>query len=203
MDAELDLAGAIGARAVEIGILGLARVHGGALEIDRRRMPVARIRDRQLTRAAAPALVAVLAPLERLVARQDLVPTPARHAELRPTVEVLRLATEVGHAVDEAGATQPTAARRVDAPVVQLWLGLGAEAPVQRAREDQARHAGRHARPQALGLRPGLDQQDRHAGVFAQAVRQQAAGGTRPHHDVVVCHVVCRSGFAPAICGGR
>src|SRR6185436_7545701 len=76
------------------------------------RRPGLGIGDDERPVAAAEAVVAA-APvtLDALEERQHVLVGPAGIAHLRPGVEVLRLAADIGHAVDRARAAQQLAAR--------------------------------------------------------------------------------------------
>ena len=188
-DIELQHAGTrIALRAIEVGVGRDARLRAGRDKISRRRVHVAGVDNAELAAQAAPAGVACRARLYGLEVRQHIRPGPAAHAELRPFVVVLRLAAPEHHAVDQARAAQPLAARRIDAPVVQLLFRLGLEAPVVRPAIEHLGGARRHPRPQTLGMPAGLQQQHFAAGVGREPVGQHAAGRAAAHNDVVEHH---------------
>ena len=68
-------------------------------------------------------------PLGALEERQDVVPTPAAIAELRPVIVILRLAADVDEPVDRRRAAEHAAARIGDGAAVRAGIGLGLEAP--------------------------------------------------------------------------
>src|SRR6516164_8385905 len=68
-------------------------------------------------------------PLSALEERQDVVPTPAAIAKLRPVVVILRLTADVDQAVDRRRAAEYAAARIGNGAAVSAGIGLGLEAP--------------------------------------------------------------------------
>src|SRR6516164_10117576 len=69
------------------------------------------LRGKERTRPAANLALAALPVLGPFEERQDLVPAPAAVAQLRPMVEILRLAPDVDQPVDRAGAAEHAPAR--------------------------------------------------------------------------------------------
>jgi hypothetical protein len=120
--------------------------------------------------------------------RQDAVVSPAFVAEIPPLVVVEPIATDIDHRVDRGAAPERPALRVVHAPVVQLRLGHGLEAPVD-ARPCQLRETGGHVDQRVPVASPCLEQEHLVALVLAQAGRDGTPGGTRPDDDMRVTFI--------------
>ena len=107
---------------------------------------------------------------------QAVAIAPAGGARGLPFVEIAGVAAHVDHAVDRGRAAQHLAARTVDAPAVQIGLGLGLEAPVVALHVHGDRERGRHLDEDAAPAAACLEQQHADALVLAQPVGQHAAG---------------------------
>src|SRR4051812_3487120 len=76
--------------------------------------------------------------------RQHVVIGPAAIAELRPGVEVARLATDVEMTVDRARPAEHLAARKLDGAAVYAGSGLGLKAPAEARVVEGLEEPGRH-----------------------------------------------------------
>ncbi|CUI27591.1 Uncharacterised protein [Achromobacter xylosoxidans] len=152
----------------------------------------------QRTFGAARGARAEVVVLELAEVGQAFLPAPARVAGGGPGIVVLALAADVDQAVDGAGAAQRAAARPVDAAVQHVGVGFGVVAPVQHLVEHGLAVADGDVDPGRAVRWPRLQQAHAVLAVGAQAVRQHAAGGTGPHHDVVhgIGHVCFLLGLA-------
>ncbi len=119
---------------------------------------------------------------------QYIVPRPAAVAELAPMVEILRLAADIDHAVDRAGAAEHPAARIEDGPAVDTGVGLGRVAPGQHRMVEQFHIAGRNVNQRVAVARPRLDQQHPGRRVLAQPVGQNAPRRPGADDDVIRFH---------------
>ena len=117
---------------------------------------------------------------------QHVVPAPAVKPELAPAVVVARLAAHVDHAVDGGAAADHPAARIGDVAAVEAGLRRGAKHPVGaldcRWRRDSRRECAARSNCRARPPRAAA----RFAGIGAQAVGHQAAGGAGADDDVIV-----------------
>jgi hypothetical protein len=136
--------------------------------------------------AAAIRRLAVLPGLEFLEVRQDLRIGPALRAATRPTVIIATVAAREGHDIDRGGAAQHFAAHRFDPPVVQLRLRFAVITPIEHAALVHAAQAQRHMDIRVIIAGPGFQQQDAGAAVFAQPVREDAAGRAAADNHVVI-----------------
>src|SRR6185437_11065983 len=118
--------------------------------------------------------------------RQHAVPAPAVEAELTPAVVVARLAAHVDHAVDGGGAADDAAARIGEVAAIESGHRRGAEAPVRALVANGVEIADGNVQPYPIVAPAGLQQQHLVAGIGAQAVGHQAAGGPGADDDVIV-----------------
>src|SRR5580704_5679553 len=86
-------------------------------------------RGRQVTAFAMNFSVFSGPVLSLLEVRQHIVPAPAAIAELRPMIEILRLAADVAKAVDRRRTAEHPAARIDDRAAGGAGVGLRLEAP--------------------------------------------------------------------------
>src|SRR6185437_11868738 len=82
---------------------------------------------------AAPGILAVLPGLATPEIRQHVRVGPAARALLRPAIVVAGITARVGHDVDRRRPAQNLAAHGLDAPPVEIRLGIGLIAPVEHA----------------------------------------------------------------------
>ena len=130
-------------------------------------------------------------PLGALEERQDIVPTPAAIAELRPVVVILGLAADVDEPVDRRRAAEHAAARIGNGAAVGAGIGLGLEAPGELLVVEQFHVADRNM-DQRVPIAPASLDQDHASGrVFGKTVGQDAAG--RPSADDHVIRLHLRS----------
>src|SRR5947209_17769195 len=103
-------------------------------------------------------------------------------------VEILRLAADIDHAVDQAEAAEHTAARIKHRAAIDARIRLGGVTPGQDGVIEQFDIAGRDMDQRIAVARPGLDQE--HAGIRigAQPVREHAAGRAGPDDDEIRLH---------------
>ena len=176
---ELEIAGALLGRPVEIVVAREARLLRGFDERLAQRMRLAHVGDRE--RPADP-VQRVLAPLLILGAaevRQYVVEAPAGIAELPPVIEIRRLAAQVEQAVDRARPAQHLAARLDDRPVVELRLRLRGIEPVDSAVGEQLAVAERDVDPEMAVVPARLQQQHAVAAGGGQPIGEHAAGAAR------------------------
>ena len=134
--------------------------------------------------------------------RQHVAVGPAAIAELRPAVEILRLAAHEHHAVDRGGPAQQPPARHGNAPPARALLGLRGIEPVGGGVVDQPGEADGDGRPGVA--RPArLQQQHARGRVRRKPVGQHRAGRARPHDDIVETlfrHAAFPPQFNPTAC---
>src|SRR5215470_7363108 len=110
-----------------------------AIEVADERTPAGH-RQRQRTVRSVKVAGATLVILEADEIRQHIGPRPADAALFPPTVVILGLPANSEKPVDRARPTQHFAARPIDSSMVELWLWLGPEAPIEpRVPDDFAR----------------------------------------------------------------
>ena len=107
---------------------------------------------------AATEILVVFAPAK---VRQHLAVAPACGATGRPRVKVSRVAPEIHHAIDERRTTQAAPAGQGYAATIELRLGYGLEAPVERGVSLRHHDGAGHVDVQALARAAGLDQAHR------------------------------------------
>ena len=143
-------------------------------------------------------------PLGALEERQDVVPTPAAIAELRPVVVILRLAADVDEPVDRRRAAEHAAARIGDGAAVRAGIGLGLEAPGEPLVLKQLHIADRNMNERVPVATSGLDQDHASGRVFGETIGQNASGRSGADDHVIRLHL--RSPFShsgqplPAAC---
>ena len=153
------------------------------------RVQAADVGDRERAARAVIGIGAVLVVLRALEVGEHALEVPALAPERSPAVVVLRLAPDVRHAVDRAGAAQHLAARHVVLAPVACRVGLGLEAPVVAwIGERQDKPGGGHRDGDAPVRAAGLKHQHAAAPVLRQAVGDDAAGRSPAHDDVVPRH---------------
>ena len=130
--------------AVEVGahrIAGLpARLDEGVVE----RIALGPCARRQRPVAAAIGVGAAAQTFGAAEIGQHVAIAPARRAFLLPALEIERIAAHIDEAVDRGRAAEDLAARAVQAPAVQMRLGLGLIAPVIRLHVHRDRQRRRH-----------------------------------------------------------
>ena len=157
-----------------------------------------RVGDGKDAVAAAELIGAALEALHALEDRQHVLEAPAAIAELRPVVVVLRLAADIDHAVDRAGAAQHAAARHGDAASARAFVGLRRVAPVDGGIVDHLGDADRYLRPEEVrALGAGLEQQHAMLATLAQPARDHRARGPGTDDDVVIGRVAFHAGVLP------
>src|SRR5262249_1221419 len=120
--------------------------------------------------------------------RRDILIAPAAAAHLRPAVVIGRIAADIEHAVDRAGAAQHLAARPLQLPSGGARLALAEKIPIDLRVVEDAQHAGRDVDPDIAVGRPRFQQADARA-LLAQPRRHDAAGRTGAHDNIVRIHV--------------
>ena len=126
--------------------------------------------------------------LHALEVRQAMRVVPARHARTcRPAGVIERVATLEDHPVDAARAAEHLPASVVDAPPVQIRLGLRLVLPVVEPAADRERQGGRHVDENVPPVvrPPGLQHQNPVSGG-GQPVGQRAARGPAADDEEVV-----------------
>ena len=136
-------------------------------------------------------------PLGALEERQDVVPTPAAIAKLRPVVVILRLAADVDQPVDRRRAAEHAAARIGDGAAVRAGIGLGLEAPGELLVVKQLHIADRNMNERVPVAPAGLDQDHASGRVFGETVGQDASGRPGADDDVIRLHL--RSFIRPTL----
>ena len=165
IDGELVKPGAFLLRAVEIGIVRNAGLHGSVDAGFRQRPFMGDIVDMQRTAGAVQFAVAAFLVLRLLEIGQDIVPVPALAATLAPVVIVGGGAPHINSSVDRRGAAENLAAGLVERAVVEVGFRLGFEHPIHVRVGVVFRVAERDMDPGVGIARPGFQQQ--HA-VFAR-----------------------------------
>ena len=117
---------------------------------------------------------------------QHVLPRPAGKPELAPVVVIRRLPAHVDHRVDGGRAADHLAARIVQAPPIEAFLGLRAEHPVRTRIADREEIADRNVEPDPVIAAARFEQQHARSRIGREAAGEHAAGRTRAHHDVVV-----------------
>jgi hypothetical protein len=131
-------------------------------------------------------VAAALVVLGFLEVGQDRVVVPAVAAALAPLVIVGGVAAHIDHAVDRRGAAQDLAARLVHHAVVELWLGLRVEHPVDLGIVVGLVVAERDVDPGIGVARAGLEQQHAILAVLAETPRHRATRRARAGDDEIV-----------------
>src|SRR5205807_8857261 len=117
---------------------------------------------------------------------------PAAAAHLRPIVVIGRVAADIEHTVDRAGAAQGLAARPLQLPAIGAGLAFAEVIPVDLGVVEDAQHPGRNMNPDVAVGRPSLEQHDPRA-ILAEPAGHDATGRAGPDHDIicVICvHIV-------------
>ena len=189
--------------AVLVGIVGQAHLLGRLDHLLQQRHLVAwRMGDGEDALAAAEFVGATLEALHALEDRQHVLVAPAAISELRPVIVVLRLAADIDHAVDRAGAAQHAAARHGDAPSARAFVRLRRVAPVDGRIVDHLGDADRHLRPEEVrSLGAGFEQQDAMRAALAQPAGDDRARGAGTDDDVVMGRVVLHVGISLVLKG--
>src|SRR6202011_4974465 len=104
-----------------------------------------------------------------------LVVAPAAAAHLRPIVVIGRVAADIEHAVDRAGAAQGLAARPLQLAAVGAGLAFAEEVPVDLGVVEDAQHPGGNVDHRVAVRGAGFEQYDPSA-VLAQAAGHHTAG---------------------------
>jgi hypothetical protein len=184
-DGEVVAAEAVLLGAVEIVV---EAVTGGKTCLDEgveERVLAARPAHRQL--AGLP--MELVAPLDMTLGpaeeRQDVGIGPAGRSHLRPAVIVMAIAAHIDHAVDRRGAAERFATRPIDAPVIELRLGLGVVMPIVDPRMHELAH--QHGqRDQRMAVRSArLDEKNLEIRIGRQPVGDHAPRRSGANDDVV------------------
>ncbi len=117
-------------KAVDVLAARIARLLGGREPRRVQRVAHRSVARHELAGIAAVPVSALLAALRTFEIRQYVAVRPPLGALRRPPLEILRIAADVDKTVDGRGAAQHLAARGVQAPAVQMRLGLGVIEPV-------------------------------------------------------------------------
>jgi hypothetical protein len=182
---ELEIAGTLLARAVEVVGARDAELAGGGDQRLDELVPLADVGDVQRAVAAVVVARAARIALRLDEVAQRLARVPALGAERLPAVEIPRLPADLDQAVDRARPAERAAARRVDLAPVQVRLRLGVEPPVEHRVEHRLAVADRDVEPRVAVGRPRLEQQDGALSVLRQAVGEHAAGRAAADDHVV------------------
>ena len=118
--------------AVEVTVRRQANPPGGLDEPVTDLAVDAHLRDRQWTAGTVKRVHPMLPILGLSEEWQDIVPAPARVAELAPMLVVLRLPPQVQEAVHGTGAAHDLAPRPLDAAAIQAGVRCGPIHPVRR-----------------------------------------------------------------------
>ena len=111
---------------------------------------------------------------------------PAARTLLRPAVVVASIAARIGHDVDRRRSAQDLAAHGLDAPSVEIRLGIGFVAPIEHAVFVHAAHAERDVNVRVPVAAAGLEQKHIRGAVLRQPVSQYTAGRAGANDDVIV-----------------
>ena len=136
--------------------------------------------------AAAPGVRAVFPGLGAIEVGQHVGIGPAARALLRPAIVIAAVAARIGHDVDRRRTAEHLAAHRLDPAVVEIGFGLGLIAPIEHRLVVHPSHAKRDRNIGMPVRRPGFEQQHGRAVILGEPVGEHAAGGPRPHDDVVI-----------------
>ena len=98
--------------------------------------------------------------------RHDIVPGPPRIPKTGPLVVILRMATEVDHAIDRTGAAECSPSWPVNLSISQVFFWLGEISPVRWTWPDDTGRAGRNLHPDALVFGASLQKQNRYGRIF-------------------------------------
>ena len=128
-------------------------------------------------------------PLGALEERQDVVPTPAAIAELRPVVVILRLAADIDEPVDRRRTAEHAAARIGNGAAVGAGVGLGLEAPGELLVVKQFHVADRNMDQRVPVAPAGLDQYHTSGRVLGETVGQDASGRPSADDHVIRLHL--------------
>ncbi len=192
-DRDIDRPEALALGAVGVIVAGITGLPAGLDEGTREGMLGTRSRD--LDRSGVP-VVGVIRAMERLGApeiRQHLGIGPTGVARRGNAVVIARESAVVDHAVDRTAAAHHLAARKVENPVVQLFLRRRDIGPrVCTGQHDGQQPAGRTDQRAAVAL-AGLDQQHLHRGVLAEPRGEHATGRAATDDDVVVNRLTHRA----------
>ena len=131
-------------------------------------------------------IAAVLKGLHALEEGQHVPVAPALVAHLRPSIEILRLATHKGVAVDRAGPSQQLAARHSQTTTVGAGLRLTGIEPVGLGIVHQLGIADGNPGPR-VARRASLQQQHLVAGIGRQPVSDGGTGRARTDDNIVIC----------------
>ena len=176
VDRGLVVADAFLVGAVEVGIVGNARLDGGVVHrLGERRLP-GMVGDLERPAGAVELVAAADIVLGLLEVGQHRIVVPALAAALAPFVVVGGVAAHVDHAVDRAGAAQHLAARLVHDAVVELGLRLRVEHPVHLRIVEGLVVAERNVDPGIGVARSGLEQQHAKAAVLGEAAGDGTTG---------------------------
>ncbi len=172
---QLEVAGAVLPRAVEVVGARNAELAGGGDQGLDERVPPGDVGDRERPVAAVVLARAAGVRLRLDEVAQGLARVPAVGAERLPAVEILRLPADLDQPVDRARAAERAAARRVDLAAVQVRLRLGVEPPVEHRVEHRLAVADRDVDPRVAVRRPRFQQQGGALPVRGQPVGEDAA----------------------------
>ena len=117
---------------------------------------------------------------------QDIVPAPAKVAELAPVLVVRRLAAHVDHAVDRRAPARHLAAGIDQAAPVEPRLGRRLHHPVGARVADAVEVPHRDMDPVVGIAATGFEQEHAGARILGEPAREHAASGAGADDDVVV-----------------
>src|SRR5215467_4670085 len=153
-----------------------------AIEVADERTP-ARHRQRQWTVRSVKVAGATLVILDADEIRQYIGPRPADAALFAPTVVILGLPANGEKSVDRARPTQDFAARPVDPSMVEFWLWLGPEAPIEPRVPDDFARGNPQSQIDFAGAR--FEKKNTTTRVGGQPGRQRTTGRTGADDDRV------------------
>src|ERR1051326_7141262 len=119
--------------------------------------------------------------------RQHLVIAPAAAAHLRPIVVIGRIAADIEHAVNRAGAPEGFAARPLQLAAGRAGLAFTEEVPVDLGVVEDAQHAGRHMDPDVAVGRASFEQHTPRP-ILGEPARAHPAGRAGPDNNVIRVH---------------
>ncbi|PAV72392.1 hypothetical protein WR25_15959 [Diploscapter pachys] len=133
--------------------------------------------DVKLAFAAVVVVVTAMVHLALAKVGQHIVERPAFVTQRVPVVVIVVMAADVDHAIDRAAAAQHLAARLVAMATAQASLRSGLERPVDMPCRQDRGHADGGVDQRRAVFRARFDQAHGDAGVGAQAIGKDAAGG--------------------------
>src|SRR6266566_1580538 len=182
---QLEIAGALLRRAVEIIVARNAGLLRGLDEGFAERMRLADIGNRKWSADTVEVVAAATLIFGAPEIGQHVGKAPAGIAELPPMIVILVLAADIEQTVDRTRSAQHLAARLDDLAVIELRLWLGFAQPIDFGIVEQLAIAERDMNPDMPVMAAGFKQQDAVQAGFGQPIGQDAAGGAGADDDVI------------------